>query len=214
MSFAANGRGWAGRMLFESLMIMLSILAALGVSQWQGARQDKKLAQQATASFDQELSANRARLRELIPYHEHIRDQLLALDSAGAVHSFADMGKIQGFHGFRPAFLLETAWRTAVATGALSKLDYHLVSRLSTTYTLQERIDEMNQATLPAMLSGAALADANAATTVRTAGTYLVDIVGLEHEVLDAYDHMVPALEPGHAAPGEAKQRDAGEAER
>jgi len=200
-----EGRGWAARMVFEAALIVLSILLALAVNQWQDARRERRLADQAIASFRQELTANRRRLRELAPYHQHIRDEMLRLDSAHAVNSFSDLGKVGGFRGFRPAFLLETAWRTAIATGALTHIDYPTANALSTTYTLQERVDEMNRATLPAMMSGGALSDAQAAGTLRQAAVYLGDISGLEREVLAAYEQMLAELDRRHPAPDSAR---------
>jgi hypothetical protein len=175
------------------------------VNQWQDARRERRLADQAIASFRQELTANRRRLRELVPYHEHVRDEMARLDAAHAVTRFSDMEKIQGFRGFRPAFLLETAWRTAIATGALTHIDYPTVSGLSTTYTLQERIDELNRATLPTMMSGGALSDAQAAGTLRQGAFYLQDISGLEREVLRTYDEMLGELDRVHPAPDSAR---------
>lgn len=190
-----EGRGWAARMVFEALLIVLSILLALAVNQWQDARRERRLADQALASFRQEIAANRQRLRELVPYHERIRDEMRRLDSEGAVTRYADLRKIRGFQGFRPAFLLETAWRTAIATGALTHIDYRTATALSMTYTLQERVDELNRVTLPAMFAGGALSDEQAAGTLRQGAAYLTDISGLEREVLVAYDEMLAGLE-------------------
>jgi len=195
-----EGRGWAARMVFEAGLIVLSILLALAVNQWQDARRERRLAGQAIASFRREITLNRNRLRELAPYHEHIRDEMQQLDAAHAVNRFSDLEKIQGFRGFRPAFLLETAWRTAIATGALTHIDYPTATALSTTYTLQERIDEMNRATLPTMMSGGALSDAQAAGTLRQGAFYLQDIAGLEREVLRTYDEMLTELDHTHPA--------------
>lgn len=190
-----EGRGWAARMVFEALLIVLSILLALAVNQWQDARRERRLADQALASFRQEITANRQRLRELVPYHERIRDEMRRLDAEGAVTRYADLRKIRGFQGFRPAF---PAWRTAIATGALTHIDYRTATALSMTYTLQERVDELNRATLPAMMAGGALSDAQAAATLRQGAAYLGDVSGLEREVLVAYDEMLAGLEPRH----------------
>jgi type II secretory pathway pseudopilin PulG len=182
-------------MVVEALLIVLSILLALAVNQWQDARRERQLADQALASFRQEIAANRERLRELVPYHERIRDEMRRLDAEGAVTSYADLRKVRGFQGFRPAFLLETAWRTAIATGALTHIDYRTATALSTTYTLQERVDELNRATLPAMMAGGAFSDAQAAATLRQSAVYLSDVAGLEREVLSIYDEMLAGLD-------------------
>jgi type II secretory pathway pseudopilin PulG len=185
---------WATKLLFECVTIVFSILLALAVSQWQDARRDRALADQAIASFRRELAQNRTRLRTLLPYHERIRDEMGRLDQANAIHSYADLQKISGFQGFRPAFLLDTGWRSAVATGALSHVDYRVVNGLSTTYTLQGRLDDMNHIMMSSLLTGSALSDANAATTVRQAAIYLSDVTTAEHELLSAYDGMLADL--------------------
>jgi len=199
MSDGVTQRQWIPRMLFESVLIVLSILLALAVNEWQDARRDRRLAEQAVAAFRQELSQNRTRLRELIPYHERMQREMQRLVAQDSIHSFDDMRKVAGFQGFRPAFLLETAWRSALATGALGKIDYRTVNALSTTYTLQERLDEINRAMLPAILTGSS--NANAAATVRQGAVYLQDVAGLEHEVLQGYDQMIAALDRSAAPP-------------
>src|SRR5690606_11576716 len=97
--------------------------------------------------------------------------------------------------GFRPAFLTDTAWRTALATGALVHMDYEIVARLSALDTLQQRVVETSR---PEFIQGAgAWTDANIGSTVLSALLYLGAVTAGEQGLLDAYELVLNALGAG-----------------
>ena len=97
-----------------------------------------------------------------------------------------------GFQGLQVAFLLDTAWQTALTTGALTHMDYEMVSRPSAIYTLQKRLYDYNS------LIGATFlqffADENIPTLVLSMNASQTDIVLIERELLKEYDAALEHL--------------------
>lgn len=134
----------------ESLMIVVSVLLALAANSWADARKEHKLVVQARASFVAEVQANRTRVVDALPYHRALTEAVLRIDSMGGVTSYAAWRRrVPIWSGFAPPDIEATAWQSALATGALSRLPYTEVSSLSGVYTLQGRLDAYNAASLP-----------------------------------------------------------------
>lgn len=188
-------REWLPRVLLESALVVFSILLALAADGWWESRKERLLAEQALDSFIQEIRANRENLRRVMPYHAELYSQFQALNNGGAVRTFNDLRQVEGFQGFRPAFLTDTAWRTALATGALNHMEYETVSRLSALYTAQQRFVETSW---PDFITGAgAWTDANIGSTVLSVVIYLSDVTAGEQELLVFYDTVLKTLGAG-----------------
>jgi len=74
---------WFSRTVFESLLIVFSILLALGVRAWQDTREVKQLITRSMTSFQSEIARNRVRIDDLYRYHVGLQS-VLAEMSAGA----------------------------------------------------------------------------------------------------------------------------------
>lgn len=184
---------WLGKLLVESLLIVLSILLALAMDSWREGRQNAARAEQALASFEAEIRRNKAVIETVMPYHLRLQKDLIRLRDEGAIRTFEDLQNIEGFEGFRPAILEETAWRTAVATGTLEHLDYETVQILSRLYTAQERVIAHSD---PTYLFGAtSLADENIPALVRGATFYLGDLTSGDRSLVEAYEKVLRLLE-------------------
>jgi type II secretory pathway pseudopilin PulG len=131
-------------------MIVVSVLLALAANSWADAHKEHKLAVQARESFVQEIQANRSRVMQALPYHRALTDVVLLIDSTGGVPSYAAWRRrVPIWSGFAPPDIASTAWQSALATGALSRMPFREVARLSNVYTLQGRLDTFNAAYLP-----------------------------------------------------------------
>jgi hypothetical protein len=187
---AVHGRAreWLGRVLVESLLIMLSITMALAVDQWQSDRQDRALARKSLQSFQREIELNQARLEDIAPYHAGLRAMLAQMDSAGRPGG-AELREVVNGEGLRPPFLLDAAWQTALATGVLRHMDYETVSALSMTYTQQSRFKEFGRDQAP--VAGARLhPDEVLAATLR----YLTDVTAEEEELQTVYAQALQTI--------------------
>lgn len=128
---------WLPRVLFESALIVASILAALAFDEWREDRQDEEIMQFALLNFSAEIRQNKMRMDVTAPFNSGLR-QVVARhyrdDDVRSVDAFVNM-----VASYSPARLQSTAWDTALATGSLAKMEYALVTALSMTYSLQNR---------------------------------------------------------------------------
>jgi type II secretory pathway pseudopilin PulG len=186
-------RRWLPRLVVESGLIVFSILLAFALNGWWQSRQRTRLAEQALANFRREIQLNRSRLQEVMPYHASLRDQFQVMLAGGNVRTFANLSEVEGFQGFRPAFLTNTAWQAALVTGALTYLDYDTVGRLSELYTLQDRFVTRSEPDF-ARQSGSFSED-NIGSTLVAVVMYLGDVTIGERELLEAFDVVLQFLE-------------------
>lgn len=130
---------FAPRLLFESALIVLSVLLGLALNSWQERRREHDLAEQAITNFRREISANLAVLEKSEPRHRVLMQRL---DSAArATHpgesAFTAFATVIHDGGVATEPLRDAAWETAVSTGALRLLDYDRASALSEVYLIQ-----------------------------------------------------------------------------
>src|SRR5690606_33677114 len=78
---------------------------------------------------------NLAMMNETLPYHIGLRD--VVTDMAAEPDRVVDVHSI--LEGLEPTVLQNTAWETALATGAFRYIDVNTVSKLSRMYSLQQR---------------------------------------------------------------------------
>lgn len=182
---------WLPKIVAESVLIVFSILLALAVDQWREEEKERELVRQSLQSFRQEMKQNKMRLDDIVPYHTGIRAMLIELQSSGAIGSRAELQSTIGIEGLRPPFLLDTAWKTAMATGALTIMDYETVSALSMTYTLQDRFREYSRSSLPAIVAGGADRDRAIDAALHSAIVYLNDVTAGEEELRAVYEQAL-----------------------
>lgn len=128
-----------------------------------------------------------------MPYHLRLQKDFARLSAAGEFRKYEDLRKVEGFRGFRPAVLEETAWRTAVATGTLEHLDYETAQALSRLYTVQEKVVEHSDPTH--LFESTSLADENIPSLARVIVFYLGDLTSGDRGLQKAYGEVLPMLE-------------------
>ena len=142
---------WLPRILVESTLIVLSILVALAVNEYERNREDEELATQALVAFQREIRQNRARLDDVGPYRRGLRSVITRMADSGELASSDEFQATIGLEALRPAFLTSNAWETALTMGALPHIDFDLVNALSLTYSLQARREEFSRSGLPVL---------------------------------------------------------------
>ena len=134
---------WLPQVIFESALIVVSILVALGLDEWREDRTNAAVIRHALSSFALEIQQNKARVEDAAPFDQGLRNVLsshYANSDIASVDEFVSM-----MESYSPAVLQSTAWETALATGSLAKMQYELVSALSLTYSLQNRYTLANR---------------------------------------------------------------------
>ena len=174
---------WLLRVSVESLLIVLSILLALGVDEWRESRSYQELADQSLLIFAQELEQNFVKLDDVVPYHMGLH-QVVAEMAADAervveVHTIVE--------GLQPTVLQNTAWETALATGAFRHIDVNTVSHLSRIYSMQQQFRDKTTLGRPELFVTNATTPEQQLEQMQHALMYLTDVVRAEQDLLGVY---------------------------
>ena len=145
--------------LFQSVLIVASILMALAFDEWREELEEDELVDRALYKFKLEIQQNTARLEGASPFNAGLLEFLQKSVAAGDISDVRQL--TQMVQGFEPAILERTAWDTAVATGALAKMDYETANKLSFTYSLQLRFTDEHQFNVEQMENRIPLANDN-----------------------------------------------------
>ncbi|MGB5246594.1 MAG: hypothetical protein WBN34_08595 [Woeseia sp.] len=176
---------WLPRVIFESALITLSILLALGLDEWREDRQNEEMIEQAMYNFLIEIRQNKARVDDAAPFNRGLSDVLRRRHAEGGIASTSEFVSIM--ESYSPAVLQSTAWETALATGSLAKMDYNLVTALSLTYNLQLRYQQTNRSGLE-LTSPQNLSSEKLDLAVYNSVRHLDDVTRMETELAVVYE--------------------------
>jgi hypothetical protein len=172
---------WLPQVIIESVLIVVSILVALGLDAWREQREDEQFVRTALTNFLIEIQQNRNRVEDAAPFNKGLRQVLAqhyADDDISSIDEFVNMVEI-----YSPAALQSTAWDTALATGSLAKMEYNLVTALSLTYNLQSRYDAATRSGMAELTSPQYLFDDNLKLAVYNSIRYLDEVTSMESEL-------------------------------
>jgi hypothetical protein len=176
---------WLPQVTIESILIVVSILVALGLDSWREERNDEEFVRTALSNFKIEIQRNQARIEDAAPFNKGLRTVLSQHYSVGdidTVDEFVMMVEI-----YSPAALQSTAWDTALATGSLAKMEYSLVSALSLTYNLQDRYDSSTRSGMNDLTSPQYLSEDKLKLAIYNSIRFLDDVTGMEAELAVIY---------------------------
>jgi hypothetical protein len=198
---------WLPQVIIESVLIVVSILVALGLDAWREQREDEQFVRTALTNFLIEIQQNRNRVEDAAPFNKGLRQVLAqhyADDDISSIDEFVNMVEI-----YSPAALQSTAWDTALATGSLAKMEYNLVTALSLTYNLQSRYDAATRSGMAELTSPQYLFDDNLKLAVYNSIRYLDEVTSMESELGITYgeaslviDAALQQLNSGERADG------------
>jgi hypothetical protein len=172
---------WLPQVLFESALIVVSILVALGLDEWRENRQDAELINHALRSFLSEVQQNKLRVEDAAPFNQGLKSVLTrhyVADDIASVDEFVSM-----VESYSPVVLQSTAWETALATGSLAKMEYNLVSALSLTYSLQSRYQQATRTGINELTGPQNLAEGRLKLAVYNSIRYLDNVTSMETEL-------------------------------
>ena len=172
---------WLPQVIIESVLIVVSILVALGLDEWREKREDEEFVRTALSNFLIEVRQNKNRVEDAAPFNKGLRQVLsqhYADEDITSVDDFVNMVEI-----YSPAALQSTAWDTALATGSLAKMEYNLVTALSFTYSLQSRYDSTTRSGMSDLTSPQYLSEDNLKLAVYNSIRYLDEVTSMETEL-------------------------------
>lgn len=189
-----------GRMLlFESTLIVLSVLLGFSLQAWGERRANARIARAAIESFRAEIQTNLNTLQRVQPKHaefaERLAEAIVDSTSRSAETAFDVFARTMPEGGLDTPPLREAAWETAMSTGALSLLDYDLAAVLSETYLIQRS----TLAPTLALLRERLIAPANFESRehralLRVHQMMLNELAGQEAYLIDVYGNALARL--------------------
>lgn len=187
---------WLPRAIVESALIVMSILLALGLDEWQEDQEIQELIDRSVGNFRNELRQNMNRIEDVSAYHKGVQQLLINRSMAQSSQSVSEFRSIM--EAMQPIVLTSSAWDTAVATGALGRMDFELVSALTLTYNTQQRFDESFRGELRMLMAPTSLNDENLEVTTANATRFVTDISSREAELSVYYDQTLNMIEELH----------------
>jgi len=184
---------WLPRVIFESALITVSILLALGLDEWRENRQTEETIKQALSNFLSEIEQNKARVDDAAPFNQGLHDVIQRRYQDGDISSMSDFIAIMD--SYSPVVLQSTAWETALATGSLAEMEYSLVSALSLTYGLQSRYELTNRGAMSRLTSPQVLTTDTLDLAIYNSLQYLGDVTGMETELGVVYTEAASVIE-------------------
>jgi len=183
---------WLPQVMFESALIVVSILVALGLDEWREKREDEELVYNSLSTFLIEVRQNKIRIEDAAPFNQGLHQVLHQhyIDSdIETVDEFVSL-----IESYSPAALQSTAWDTALATGSLAKMEYTVVTALSLTYGLQNRYELATRSGMSNLTSPQNLSDDKLKLSIYNSFRYLDGVTRLEAELGFTYAEAISAI--------------------
>jgi hypothetical protein len=174
-----------GLIIFESLLMVASILGALAIDSWSNDKEVKAMVAHSVEAFEQEIKHNRQWVESSYPYQQGIRNIVLEMQ-AGTIPFQADEFR-QMLGGAQKVVLRQSTWDTVVGTGVLSEMEFELVSALSLTYSLQRRLQISYNDGLTDLIRNSYVLGENKNAILFDALRYLNNVIEAEAELTEAY---------------------------
>ncbi|MEY2498416.1 MAG: hypothetical protein QOD12_1972 [Verrucomicrobiota bacterium] len=201
LSKGAGWRQWIVRVLFESALIVVSIVVALAVNEWRDRRELEAQAHAARIAFASEINANRETLlaeKSGLPDHRRLWERYREL-GLKPVLSAADLQPIYDEfpHGINRLRLRDAVWRSLSGSDVSRRLGQRDLFLLAQIYRQQEEIDDVNRAMYAAwrQINSEAESPGYIKDSVRSTRAYLADVIAAEDRLRKLYDDAVKRFE-------------------
>ena len=183
-------RTWVSQLIIQPIMIVLSILAALAVNNWQESRAKDRRVAETRAAFVNEMTANKQLLLSdnYLPHHRRLQAEYTKIATEGAPDSHAFFET-----GLHPTPLRDSAWRMLSGSATLMELPSGFVLALTDIYRLQNSIEKSNEGFLNSLVAPRADRENPAyqkdvANSIRM---FLNDLVPAEETLIRSYEHAL-----------------------
>ena len=198
-------RSWLPRVLAESVLIVFSVLLALGVDQW---REDRELARQvreARTAFANEMRGNRDLLTtdRYHPHHKAMWAHYRALAQAADARDEARLAELHVItlekfsNGVWPTPLRDAVWRSLSQSELLRHMKPAEVFLLADIYREQEGLDRWHYRVFDAWSQPTADLDRPEfqRSKIHTTRSYLADVVAAEERLINRYAEVLEQLD-------------------
>ena len=179
---------WLPQALFEATMILFGFLLYFTLEGWKDDQKTEHLIAYSINHFENEIKQNNLRIKDVMVFHKGIQ-QVLQNANFNSIAEFRNI-----MDAMKPIVLSNSAWETAVATGALAHMDFELVSALTLTYNMQTRFDENYRATVRTLLLPNSLTEQNLELALYATTYFVTEVTAQEADLAIFYNQMLIML--------------------
>ena len=204
----ARWRRWLPRAVFESVLIVFSVILALGLTNWAEDRRTAHRVAEMRGFLIQEIRANRADLAtdDYVPHHRRLKQgfaQAGGMPNMTVTRQSAEPAITALFAGggLRLAAPNDAVWTSVSASDLFEHLEPEEVFMLAQVYRAQESLESTNRAGyenaigLLDILSD----EGDAHRQMMRMTLYLEDLIQQETNLLRLYDRALARMDPDHA---------------
>lgn len=161
----------------EAVLVVLSVLLALGLNSWREARSHQELARRALQGVIDEVQINCPEVERIHPYHQEVANG------------------VQEPGGVRTGLLRNDAWEAAQTTGAASYLDYEIVVAIGRIHAHQSDHRSMVQSYTQALFN--IMLQNESIKNIHREGERLVirELVYIQNSLLEEYQNLLVLAE-------------------
>jgi len=193
-------REWGPRAVFESALIVFSIVLALTINNCVADLQMQARVKEARAFFIQEIQANRATVisDDFLPYHRRVLSTLASIDPSRPMTGAETTAALSIFHtGIHFAPLRDVVWRSFSSSDLLAHMPPRLVFALNDAYQAQEQLQATTVSFYPQLsqIPGALARGGDARAPLASLDVFMGDLVATESNLPARYDRALAELE-------------------
>lgn len=193
------------RVVVESVLIVFSVLLALGVDQWREDRELAREVEEARVAFANEIKGNRDLLTSdrYHGHHKRMWAHYRALTQAANANDEARLAELRAIteaqfsNGVWPTPLRDAVWRSFSQTGIVRHMKSSEVFLLADAYREQDAIDRWHHRMFDIWSQPSADIDRPEfrRSKIDTTRSYLADVVAAEERLLKRYAEVLAQLE-------------------
>ena len=164
-------------LFIEALLVVLSVLLALGLNSWRENRSNEELAERALKSVVDEYSTNCSRISDFQEYHKEV--------ATGERES----------EGLQIGLIQNSAWDAARSTGAIAFIDYETASVIEQIYVVQGDHRSLFQSYIEALLTKVGREDSPDQVHGALDVVTIRELVRIQESLIDYYFDLKDKLE-------------------
>jgi hypothetical protein len=129
--------------LGEVLLIVVGIVIALQLQNWNEANKTKEATQLTIDRIKKEILSNQKKIEQVYNYHKMVSDTLQKIKTPKTEEEVDSA--LSFWRGLRIPRLQESSFQTAIQTGVSKDIDIDLLESLNTLYTFQSSYNDFSK---------------------------------------------------------------------
>ncbi len=139
--------------LIQMLPVMIGVYLGFAMNNFGEHQKLKKQSNTYKEMLKNEITENLASVEYVNTYHIQLTEKFSEILQAEDIKAKFDNMALNGFNGFKPGFVNNSAYNTGIQTGIIQEFDLKLIQSLNRLYTLQGKYNRFNENMINSFLS-------------------------------------------------------------